>query len=130
LRPTFDGDPRLAVLSNTQRKKIMRVIIQSESQGTLLNYDGFCGWALFSRDAGDLVVEARAKQTAITFADAIEAQRFVKRIGGVLEADAPEPKPLFPTDLTFVPVESDAEYVSMSACVAAGVPSWAVSGTR
>jgi hypothetical protein len=104
----------------------MRVIIQSESRGTLLTLEGFFGWALFSRDPGDIVDQVKADQTARTFADAAEAQAFIERIGGVLEADAEDPEP-FPTDLTFVAVETAAEYAPMSACVAAGVPSWDAS---
>jgi hypothetical protein len=107
----------------------MRVIVHSKSQGTLLAYEAFLGWVLFSQASGDVVDEVRARQTALTFADAGEAQAFIKRIGGVLEADAPEPKQLFPSDLTFLVVESDAEYAPMSACVAAGVPPWGVAAS-
>jgi hypothetical protein len=104
----------------------MRVIIQSESRGTLLTYEGFFGWALFSRDPGDIVDQERAKQMARTFADAAEAQAFIERIGGVTEADAEEPEP-FPSDLSFVAVETTAEYAPMAVCVAAGVQSWNAS---
>lgn len=99
----------------------MRVIIHSTSRGTLLEYNGFFGWAFFSHDSGDVLAHVKARQTARTFVDEPDARAFIDRISGVSIADSEE---LFPTDLSFVQVDTDAEYAPVDVCVAAGVPSW------
>ncbi|WP_175784878.1 hypothetical protein [Burkholderia ambifaria] len=105
----------------------MRVIIHSASRGTLLDYNGFFGWAFFSHDSGDVLARVKAKQTARTFVDEPDARAFLDRIGGVSNADSEE---LFPTDLSFVQVDTDAEYAPVVVCVAAGVPSWTASDVK
>ncbi|MCR4469835.1 MULTISPECIES: hypothetical protein [unclassified Burkholderia] len=99
----------------------MRVIIHSTSRGTLLDYNGFFGWAFFSHDSGDVLAHVKAKQTARTFVDEPDARAFIDRIDRVSNADSEE---LFPTDLSFVQVDTDVEYAPVDVCVAADVPSW------
>jgi len=105
----------------------MRLIIHSTSRGTLLDYNGFFGWAFFSRDSGDVLAHVKAKQTARTFVDEPDARAFLDRLGGVSNADSEE---LLPTDLSFVQVDTDAEYAPVVVCVAAGVPSWTAADVK
>ncbi|HDR8993164.1 MAG: hypothetical protein ACN6QT_06105 [Burkholderia contaminans] len=105
----------------------MRVIIHSTSRGTLLDYNGFFGWAFFSHDSGDVLAHVKAKQTARTFVDESDARAFIDRIDGVSSADSEE---VFPSDLSFVQVGTDSEYAPVDVCVAAGVPSWTASEMR
>ncbi|MFP3637795.1 hypothetical protein [Paraburkholderia sp. SIMBA_054] len=99
----------------------MRIIVHSQSRGTLLGFSGLAGWVFFSKDPGDATARERAKQTALTFRDEADARTFIDRRHGYTDIDAAE---RFPADLTFVPVETDLEYAPVDVCVAAGVPRW------
>lgn len=99
----------------------MRVIIHSTSRGTFLDYNGFFGWAFFSGDSGDIVARVKAEQTARTFASEADARAYIEQLGGYSDLDGLEP---VPTDLAFIPVDTNADYAPIDACVAAGVSRW------
>lgn len=95
----------------------VRTLIVSASRGVFL--DTCFGGLVFSRQVSVLYCEAE------TFADVIDAKRFIARVH-----DTENTAWQFPADLSFVAVKTAWQYATMAECVAAGQPAWVVTEAR